>query len=136
VYGVDYAPASVEVARRHNASAIALGRVDVRHASVSTLPFDANIFDIATAIETHYYWPSLDDDVREILRVHKPGGTLLLIAEIYRGRRFDWIYRPAMAVLGATYLTPKEHGDVFRAPAFPTSRCSRSAGAGGSVAPA
>lgn len=118
VYGVDHAPASVEATRRHNASAIALGRVDVRLASVSTLPFDANTFDIATAIETHYYWPSLDDDVREILRVLKPGGTLLLIAETYRGRRFDWMYRPAMALLGATYLTAKEHGDVFSRAGF------------------
>jgi ubiquinone/menaquinone biosynthesis C-methylase UbiE len=39
VYGIDYSPASVAVARKTNAGEVAAGRVDVREGSVSKLPF-------------------------------------------------------------------------------------------------
>ena len=109
VYGIDYSPASVATARRTNAARIASGRVDVRLGTVSALPFDADMFDLVTAVETHYYWPDLSADVREIRRVLRPGGTLAIVAETYRGRRMDWLYRPVMGLLRATYLTPAEH---------------------------
>jgi SAM-dependent methyltransferase len=109
VHGVDYSPASVATARRTNAARIASGRVDIRLGTVSALPFDADTFDLVTAVETHYYWPDLTADLREIRRVLRPGGTLAIVAETYRGRRMDWLYRPAMRLLRARYLTPAEH---------------------------
>jgi SAM-dependent methyltransferase len=62
VYGVDYSEASVAMAREINARAIAEGRVDIRQGSVSHLPFPNATFDVAIAVETHYYWPN--DDTR------------------------------------------------------------------------
>ena len=109
VHGVDYAAASVAAARRTNARSIEEGRVDIQLASVSALPFPQDAFDLVTAVETHYYWPSLIDDLREVLRVLKPGGTLVIVAEAYRGRSMDWLYRPAMRMLRARYLTIEEH---------------------------
>jgi SAM-dependent methyltransferase len=110
VFGVDYSPASVAVARERNRSSIDLGRVDIREASVSSLPFPAERFDLVTAVETHYYWPQLPSDVREVMRVLRSGGTFLIIAETYRGRKNDWLYRPLMrGLLRANYLTPEEH---------------------------
>jgi len=44
-------------------------------------------FDLVTAVETHYYWPDLDANVREVLHVPKPGGTFALIAETARDRQ-------------------------------------------------
>jgi hypothetical protein len=49
--------ASVAMAREINARAIAEGRVDIRQGSVSHLPFPNATFDVAIAVETHYYWP-------------------------------------------------------------------------------
>ena len=37
------------------------------------------------AVETHFWWPDLPSDTREVFRVLKPGGTLVVIAEIYKG---------------------------------------------------
>ena len=54
VCGIDYADGSVAVSRRKNAALIAAGRVDIRKASVSRLPFDPGTFYLVTAIETHY----------------------------------------------------------------------------------
>ena len=110
VTGVDYSSASVEVARATNRSSIERGRVRLQEASVSSLPFPDETFDLVTAVETHYYWPDLATDVREVMRVMKPGGTFTIIAETYRGRRGDWLYLPVMrGVLRANYLTPDEH---------------------------
>jgi len=114
VYGVDYSEVSVATARKLNERAIAEGRVDIQHASVSQLPFPDATFDMAVAVETHYYWPDLPRDVREVMRVLKRGGTFVIIAETYRGRRNDWLYRPTMThVLRAAYLTPEEHQQLL-----------------------
>jgi len=46
-----------------------LGRVEILHDSVSHLPFPNNMFDLVTAVETHFWWPNLVGDIREVLRV-------------------------------------------------------------------
>jgi SAM-dependent methyltransferase len=110
VFGVDYSGESVAAARETNARWIAEGRVDIQEASVSSLPFPDAEFDLITAVETHYYWPDLPRDVLEVMRVLRPGGRFVIIAETYRGRRNDWLYRPMMTlVLRASYLTPEQH---------------------------
>ena len=110
VFGVDYSSASVAVARERNSAAIEHDRVHVQEANVSSLPFPEHTFDLVTAVETHYYWPDLPGDVREVMRALKPGGAFMIIAETYRGRRNDWLYRPVMRlVLRAAYLSPEQH---------------------------
>jgi len=114
VSGVDYSAASAAVARERNAASIAKGQVDIQQASVSKLPFPDARFDLVTAVETHYYWPDLPRDLREIMRVLAPGGTLLIIAETYRGRSHDWLYLPVMRVLlRAHYLTVDGHRQLL-----------------------
>jgi len=88
VHGVDYAPDSVEVARRVNRDAVGLGRVVIQQASVAELPFDDRTFDLVTAIETHFWWQDLGDGMREVFRVLKPGGRLVLVAEFYNGGKY------------------------------------------------
>jgi|SRR5690242_2983623 len=85
VYGADFSEASVAASERTNARSIEMGRVEIRHASVSQLPFPDGMFDLVTAVETHFWWPDLPEDIREIFRVVKPGGKLIVIAEIYKG---------------------------------------------------
>lgn len=110
VFGVDYSSASVAVARERNRDSIDRGRVHVQESTVSSLPFADHTFDVVTAVETHYYWPDLPGDVKEVKRVLKPGGALVIIAETYRGRKNDWLYRPVMQLLlRAAYLTPEQH---------------------------
>jgi len=118
VYGIDYSEASVAASRRTNSKWIAAGRVEVPPGSVSSLPFAEGTLDLVTAVETHYYWPNLNADFREIRRVLKSGGTLAIVAEAYRGRSADWLYRPAMKLLKATYLTVQEHRELFAKAGF------------------
>lgn len=131
VHGVDYSPASVAASRAYNAGRIAEGRVDVQEASVSNLPFPPSTFDIVTAIETHYYWPHLSTDLKEILRVLKPGGAFMILAETYKGRSFDWLFRPVMTgLLGATYLSVDEHHALLSSAGFSDVQVSVERGKG------
>jgi len=82
------------------------------------LPFSDGTFDIVTAVETHYYWPDLPANVREILRVLKPGGTFTLIAETYRGGPFRLVYAIVMPLLRAAFLSDAEHRDLLTQAGF------------------
>ena len=52
---------------------------------VRQLSFSDSVFDVITAVETHFWWPALPTDLREVLRVLKSGGRLIIIAEVYKG---------------------------------------------------
>lgn len=85
VYGIDHSEESVSASKRTNARLIAMDRVEIRHGSVSQLPFSEGMFDLVTAVETHFWWLDLPAGMREICRVLKRGGQLVVIAEIYKG---------------------------------------------------
>jgi ubiquinone/menaquinone biosynthesis C-methylase UbiE len=120
VYGVDFSEASVAAATRTNAKLIRTGRVEIRYGSVSELPFSVDTFDLVTAVETHFWWPNLPDDMREVRQVVKPGGTLIVIAEIYRGAttavsRMAEKYLPQT---GMALLTVEEHRELLENAGF------------------
>jgi ubiquinone/menaquinone biosynthesis C-methylase UbiE len=113
VYGIDYAEGSVAVSREHNAHLIKAGRVVVQKASVSQLPFPGGTFDLVTAIETQYYWPDLLGDMRQVQRVLKPGGRVVIIAETYKGGKYDWLKWPVMWLLRSSHLSVSDHRKLF-----------------------
>jgi ubiquinone/menaquinone biosynthesis C-methylase UbiE len=113
ILGIDYASGSVATSRSRNKESIQSGRVAIRQASVSKLPFSVDTFDLATAIETQYYWPDLPNDMREILRVLKPGGMLAIIAETYKGGARDAVLGTAMKIFGSPSLGVEEHKELF-----------------------
>jgi ubiquinone/menaquinone biosynthesis C-methylase UbiE len=115
VYGVDYSEESVAAAKRANAQWIELGRVEVRHGSVSQLPFPEGMFDLVTAVETHFWWPNLPGDMREVVRVVKPGGTVVLVAEVYKGANttVSKLAEKYASRTGMTLLSVEEHHELL-----------------------
>jgi len=118
IIGLDYSPASVAVSKNTNAPAIQAGRVEIEQGSVAALPFPDRTFDVVTAVETHYYWPDLPANTREVLRVLKPGGTFALIAETYRGGPFRLLYGLVMPLLRAAFLSDAEHRNLLSSAGF------------------
>lgn len=89
LHGIDYSSESLSVATRTNRRLVDRGRMVLREANVSDLPYDNGRFDLAVAINSHYFWPDLKGDLREIMRVLEPGGTLALAGGEYFGGRYD-----------------------------------------------
>jgi SAM-dependent methyltransferase len=111
VFGIDHSEASVAASSKLNAAAIARDRVEIRQGSVSTLPWPDRTFDLITAVETHFFWPDLPSDVGEVLRVLRPGGVFILIAEVYKGsgKAAAKMLEKYAHVTHMTLLTADEH---------------------------
>jgi SAM-dependent methyltransferase len=118
VDGVDYSPTSVDAARQRNAALVESGRVAIQVASVASLPFPDATFDLVTAVETHYYWPDLRANLREVLRVLEPGGDVAIIAETHNGGPLRWLYAVAMFLVRGALLTAEEHEAALRDAGF------------------
>jgi len=89
VCGIDYSEEMVQLARKINKKFVEKGHVEILHGSVSSLSFSDGMFDYVTAFEAYYFWPNLIDDLKEIKRVLKPGGTLLIANEVYKHEKFE-----------------------------------------------
>lgn len=115
VHGIDYSPDSVAVSEKTNAASIAAGAVEIREGSVSQLPFADGSFDLVTAVETHFWWPDLRRDIREVSRVTKPGGQLAVVAEVYKGAAAmaSRLIEKYAAKTGLQMLTPEEHRELL-----------------------
>jgi SAM-dependent methyltransferase len=68
----------LRVARRHLRRAIAAGRARVDPGEAARIPHDDETFDKAFSVHTLYFWPDLAAGLRELRRVLRPGGELLL----------------------------------------------------------
>lgn len=84
VYGIDCSPDMVEYARKVNKEFVKQNQVEIRQASVDKTGLPDDFFDLVTACETYYFWPSLPEAFKEIKRVLKPNGKFLLISEMVK----------------------------------------------------
>ncbi len=78
VAGVDPSPAMLGQATRRNRRWIARGRVRLVQSGVSRLPFPDCSFTKACAVNSFPFWPNPPDDLREVRRVLRLGGRLVL----------------------------------------------------------
>ena len=86
VYGIDYSDLCIKKAEKLNHKSVLCGKVKLQKAPVSALPFDSDKFDLVTAVETYYFWPDKLNDLREIWRVLKPGGKIMLVFEMLKDK--------------------------------------------------
>ena len=78
VAGVDPSGEMCQMAARHNKAALATGRVELRHASVQSLPYPDGAFDKVLSVHTLYFWRGLSGPFSEMRRVLKSRGRLVL----------------------------------------------------------
>jgi ubiquinone/menaquinone biosynthesis C-methylase UbiE len=78
------------------------------------------MFDLVTAVETHFWWPDLAGDMLEVFRVVKPGGMLVIIAEVYKGAntRVSKMAEKYASKVGMTLLSVEEHRELFTRAGF------------------
>jgi ubiquinone/menaquinone biosynthesis C-methylase UbiE len=78
IAGVDVSQTAVAAASRKLEPLIRTGRVEVRQADSSRLPYSDATFDAALAVHTLYFWNDPATHLREIRRVLKPDGRFVL----------------------------------------------------------
>jgi len=89
VYCIDYSEDCVKVASKVNKNFIEANKVEILHASVKSLPFPNNYFNLVTAVESYYFWPDLINNLKEIRQALKPGGLVMLINKVYKHEKFE-----------------------------------------------
>ena len=82
IYGVDYSELSVKLSTQHNASDVECEKVSVVEASVENLPFEDNFFDKIITVESFYFWPDPQENLKEVYRILAKGGKFLIVADI------------------------------------------------------
>jgi ubiquinone/menaquinone biosynthesis C-methylase UbiE len=89
VFGIDYSKDMVEYSKSQNRRLIAEGKISLLQGVVQNLSFQNGLFDLVTAVETYYFWPNLPQAFREINRVLKAGGKLLIISEMVKDGTYE-----------------------------------------------
>jgi ubiquinone/menaquinone biosynthesis C-methylase UbiE len=113
VYGVDYSEEMVRLAKKVNKELIKEGRAEIIYGSVSSLPFSDSVFNLVTAFEAYYFWPNLVEDLKEIRRILKAGGTLLIVNEVYKHDKFEKRNTKFAKWVGMHIHTPNEYHDFL-----------------------
>ena len=85
VFGIDYSADMVKFSKKTNKMLIVQNRVEIIEGSVEKMSFKDDFFDLMTAFETYYFWSNFPNALKEIKRVLKPGGKLLLVNELIYG---------------------------------------------------
>jgi ubiquinone/menaquinone biosynthesis C-methylase UbiE len=78
VAGIDVSDVMLRQAMARNRAAIRAGRVELRVAGVSRIPYPDARFDKVCAVNSFQFWPQPADDLAEVRRVLRPGGLLAL----------------------------------------------------------
>jgi len=78
VAGIDISEAMLSEALSLNRPAVEQGRVDLRTGCVSRLPWDDGSFDKILDVDCFQFWPDQLENLKEIRRVLKDGGRVLL----------------------------------------------------------
>lgn len=82
VTGIDLSKLALEVSTDVNIKEVTDKQCYIMGGNVAQMPLAREIFDVATAFETIYYWASLENGAAEILRVLKPGGMVVIANEM------------------------------------------------------
>jgi ubiquinone/menaquinone biosynthesis C-methylase UbiE len=80
LHGMDIAPEMVKVARAKFGKS-----VELRQGSANSLPYDDNTFDYVTCATSFHHYPNPDNSLREMFRVLKLGGKLVLLDPFTNG---------------------------------------------------
>jgi len=113
IFGVDISEESVKMTSKVNAGLVKAGRCRVSLDSVSDLPFPPGTFDIVTAFETYFFWPDLENDVKEAASVLRKNGVLVIVSELYPHPRFDERNDEAARQCGLRLRTNEEMASIM-----------------------
>ncbi|MFZ5894830.1 MAG: class I SAM-dependent methyltransferase [Myxococcota bacterium] len=78
ITGIDFSETMVHMATRRCRKFIEQGRVKIDLGDSARLPYPDSAFDKVYSVHTIYFWPKPAEQLKEIHRVLRPGGRLVL----------------------------------------------------------
>ena len=85
LFGIDLSEDAVRMTSEVDSDLVESGSLELAVGSVDGLPYDDGAFDMATAIETYFFWPDQGKGIAEMSRVLSPGGVLMVASELRLG---------------------------------------------------
>ena len=76
--GVDYSEVAVEKTKRTLTSYIGDAKWRVNQGTVASLDYHDGAIDLATAFETVYFWPNIEESFKEVHRIIADGGLFVI----------------------------------------------------------
>ena len=90
VYGIDISLTAIKKSMEFNQEEYDNDRLKLFKANVLELPFEENMFDAITTVESFYFWENHTEALRQIKNILKEGGKFVLIADIYDNGKLDF----------------------------------------------
>jgi len=81
IYGIDISDTAVKNAKKINKNYIKQQKVKILQSSAEHIPFQNTTFDKVFAFQTHIYWNSIFQSLKEVYRILKPNATFYIICE-------------------------------------------------------
>lgn len=97
VYGIDLSADMIQVAREHTKREQLTGRVHFDIGNIAQLPYPDHSFDVVVSTISMHHWYELEQPLRDLHRVLKPGGHLLI---------YDFRFMQAQTIEKALASTP------------------------------
>ena len=116
--GVDHSAVSVQAASDLNREEIEAGKTDILEASVEQMPFPDQSFDKIITIESFYFWPSPEENLREVFRVLIGGGRFLVLCDIYKKADLSDEAFANIEQYQLSVFTPEEYQVMFEKAGF------------------
>ncbi|MEI6326852.1 MAG: methyltransferase domain-containing protein [Candidatus Roizmanbacteria bacterium] len=114
LYGLDITPKMIEVAKRKFQSH---PQVEITLGSAINMPYADNTFDYVTCASSFHHHPDPLESTREMVRVLKPGGKLLILDMCIEGllRKIFFAFENFYHNEGKVFrLTNKEMRDLYQ----------------------
>ncbi len=119
ITGLDHSEDMVRLATRYNQKRVKAGTAEFKHGEASSLPWDDGRFSVVLAMESFFFFPKPAESLKEIHRVLRPGGRLVISLSLNADDGKD--HTEDVKRSGIRLYTGQEMQSMFKEAGFPKS---------------